>query len=76
MMSLHVHRDYRRLQNDSRMEDIRKSTSFCRCPEMYELLKICAKTEKPGNYVSAFLDLKDKARELLAHIDVEEYKHD
>ena len=49
---------------------------FAAAPEMYELLKICAKTEKPGNYVSAFLDLKDKARELLARIDVEEYKHD
>ncbi len=45
-------------------------------PEMYELLKVCAKTEEPGNYVSAFLDLKDKARELLAHIDVEEDKYD
>ena len=41
-------------------------------PEMYELLKICAKTEEPASYIPAFLDLKDKARELLARIDGKE----
>lgn len=37
-------------------------------PEMYELLKVCAKTEEPSNYVPAFLEIKYKARELLARI--------
>ena len=45
-------------------------------PEMYELLKVCAKTEESGNYIPAFLDLKNKALELLARIDVEDDKHD
>lgn len=41
-------------------------------PKMYELLKLCVKTEKPANYIPVFLDLKDKARELLALIDEKE----
>ena len=44
-------------------------------PEMYELLKVCAKTEEPGNYVSAFLEIKYKARELLARIDGTEVRN-
>ena len=58
--------------------DVQKANArlIAAAPEMYELLKVCAKTETPGNYIPAFLDLKDKARELLARIDVEEGKHD
>ena len=37
--------------------------------EMYELVKDLARTEKPGDYIPRFLELKDKARELLKRID-------
>ena len=43
-------------------------------PDMYELLKVCAKTETPSTYIQAFLNLKDKARELLERIDGETSK--
>ena len=43
-------------------------------PEMFELLKVCAKTETPSTYIQAFLNLKDKARELLERIDGETSK--
>lgn len=51
--------------------DVQKANAhlIAAAPDMYEFLKVCAKTETPGNYVSAFLDLKYKARELLARID-------
>lgn len=54
--------------------DVQKANArlIAAAPEMYELLKVCAKTEIPSNYVSAFLDLKYKARELLARIDDKE----
>ena len=43
-------------------------------PEMYKLLKDCVRVERPGNYIPAFLELKDKARELLARIDGEKHE--
>ncbi len=38
-------------------------------PDMYELLKDLARTEKPTAYTPRFLEMKDKAREILARIE-------
>ena len=39
-------------------------------PEMYALIEDLARTEQPGNYVSRFLDLKERAQELLSRVAV------
>ena len=40
-------------------------------PEMYELVKDCARTAPPGHYTEALLELQDKARALLARLEKE-----